>query len=826
MGRKSSISFIQLLFPLLLALPFPFTLMNCARESAPLGGPVDSIAPYAVVEKPQNNSQNIYPQKIVVKFNEYIALDNIEDNCMISPIMSERPDISVKKKKMIIDLSKQHLQAGTTYSFNFSNAIKDLTESNVTDQYLYAFSTGTGIDSMKIAGSVLLAADGNVPEQAYILLYDNLSDTALQTTKPRYVTQISKKGEFSFSNIEAKPYRIYALIDSDKDFTFNQPTEKIAFLDTIFNPTAERFIDSVWFAHNDTIRLEQFKDSIQIVTIKDSFNLEEKTRWSDQNIRLSIFENEVWNQEVLSHKRISPYAVACKFAARNNFPSQITFSPSGTFSTEKISDDSLIVWFQDTTLQNCDSTKLFLQYNENKNSSKVILDTLIVEQTKDLPTRLMVSSPLQKDNKVYPGDSIYFTLSRPIQTKDLQRIVVYELCDSSKMRCDSIVPFTDYKFRPKNHYAEQKILKYKDANDRFALYFSKPIRPEDVVVTLDGLPNLTDWYYCEADEKSNALLYWIKPGTDALRLKNAAIIVEYKKLDGTTEKKNFNTKKDVAVTKMYKTASSNKKLILQIVEEQEKSLKIHEPIRIYCNNPIKAITDSLFTLIQVDDSLETSVITKITPITSRIVEIHHTASKSQNYTLTLSRGAIVDTFGIPSRELVKDIQTGNDEKEFVHTIPYSITNTDRTYAISADWKTNTTYKLVIPDSTFTDIFGDANDSTLFSFQSPKKEDVGNLVVKNTQGFPSENLVFVLQSAESKLKDAPLFEATKKSGIIRFENIPAGNYSLRCFVDENNNGKWDTGCIEIKRQPEKYYFFKDTVTIKAEWDNAIYWEEFK
>lgn len=132
--------------------------------------------------------------------------------------------------------------------------------------------------------------------------------------------------------------------------------------------------------------------------------------------------------------------------------------------------------------------------------------------------------------------------------------------------------------------------------------------------------------------------------------------------------------------------------------------------------------------------------------------------------------------------------------------------------------------MVIPDSTFTDIFGDANDTLSFAFQSPKKDGFGELLIKNTTGFPSNNLVFTIVSAESK--DAQPYFASMKSGEIRFENIPAGNYSLRCFVDENNNEKWNSGCIEIKRQPEKIYFYKEQITIKSEWSNSIFWEEFK
>lgn len=827
MSRTKLFRIFRLLVPLFFAIPFPFALMNCARESAPTGGPIDTIAPYVVFEKPKNNLQNSNPQKIVVKFNEYIALENIEDNCMIAPIMEERPDITVKKKKLIIDLRKQNLQPGTTYSFNFNNAIKDLTEKNMTEQYIYAFSTGVGIDSMKIAGSVSYAADGKIPEKAYVLLYDNLSDTAFKTQKPRYVTQITKKGEFAFSNIEAKPYRIYALEDSDKDFTFNQVSEKIAFLDTLFNPTAERYIDTVWFTHIDTIHIKNVNgaDSLRFETVKDSFDLEEKTRWSDQNIKLQIFENEVWNQEILTTKRVSKFANAISLAAKNQFPTSITVIPNGSFTEERVDSDSLMIWFLDTTLQNNDTAKMVISYKKNPDDQQIINDTIMIEQAKDLPERLLVKSSVEKNNKVFPGDTVFITLSRPVATNTLNAIRLYESCDTTKMQCEEIKPLTDNNFRPKNFYSGQTILRYKEANDRFALYFSKPIKPDDVTVTLDGLPDIKDWYYCELDEKSNALLFWIKPEGDALRLKNQAITVEYPDEDGNRVKKNFNNKKDVPVHKMYKLPTSNKRLILHITDDQKSKLRPYEPIRIYCNNPISSITDSLFTLINTNDSTETSVITSISKVSPRILEITHTTENAQSYVLSLKRGAIIDTFGVASRELVADLQTEPANNLFVKQIPYSIVNVEgRKFAITADWQTNASYSLTIPDSTFADIFGDANDSTTYSFQCPKKEGLGNLLVKNTQGYPSDKLVFILQSADPKSNTT--YTGTNRNDGIRFENVPAGNYTLHCFVDENQNKKWDTGCLEIKRQPEKKYFRTETITIKSEWENSVFWEEFE
>ncbi len=821
-------SVVRILFPLLLALPFPFSLMNCARESAPTGGPTDTIAPFAVWEKPINNSQNINPQKIVVKFNEFIELDNVEDNCMISPIFDETPEITVKKKKLLIDLSKQQLQPNTTYSFNFSNAIKDLSEGNQTEQYLYAFSTGSGIDTMKIAGKVSYAKDGKIPEKAYVLLYDNLDDNAFKTQKPRYVTQISKKGEFSFSNIEAKQYKIYVLEDSDKDFTFNQVTEKIGFLDTIFNPTAERFIDTVWFSHNDTIRIEEYEDSIQIIQVKDSFNLVEKTRWSDQNVQLTMFENEVWSQDVLSQKRLSKYAFACKLAAKDNKPTNITFTQQGSYIQEYVASDSLIFWLTDTTLMNSDSSKVLITYKINQKTDEITTDTLSVESVKEMPERLLISTSVDKDNKVFAGDSIFVTLSRPLKNYDLSKIELFEFCDTSKATdCKMFTTKSDRKFRPKNHYYSQKILKYKEAADRFALYFSKPIKPEDVSVTLDGLPNLKNWYDCTLDAQSNALLFWYKSGTDALRLKNTAITVTYRDVDGTLITQNFNEKKDVNVEKMYKNPTDHKRLLLQVTDDQLKGLNANEPIRVYCNNPIQSFKDTLFSLVNNGDSLENSVISKIeiSNESSRILLIYHTVEEGENYTLTLKKGAIIDIFESPSKETILDVVVSNNTASYVKNVPLSIVpkvDNERSFVIVGDWKTNTNYQLVFPDSTFFDAFGDANDSLLVSFMSPKLDDFGNLLVKNTTGYPSKNLVFVLCSGDKEAKE---YVGINKPEGVRFEHLPAGTYSLSCYEDANNNMKWDTGCLELKRQPEKIYFYKDMVSVKAEWENSIFWEEF-
>ena len=48
------------------------------------------------------------------------------------------------------------------------------------------------------------------------------------------------------------------------------------------------------------------------------------------------------------------------------------------------------------------------------------------------------------------------------------------------------------------------------------------------------------------------------------------------------------------------------------------------------------------------------------------------------------------------------------------------------------------------------------------------------------------------------------------------------YYLRMFVDENENGKWDTGDYDKDLQPEPVYYFSEEIECKAKWDVSKTW----
>ena len=80
----------------------------------------------------------------------------IRDSLIISPPIKKMKKIlpSGMANKYLLIKWDDTLQANTTYSFNFGNAIVDNNEGNALKYYNFAFSTGNKIDDLYISGEV------------------------------------------------------------------------------------------------------------------------------------------------------------------------------------------------------------------------------------------------------------------------------------------------------------------------------------------------------------------------------------------------------------------------------------------------------------------------------------------------------------------------------------------------------------------------------------------------------------------------------------------------------------------------------------------------
>jgi hypothetical protein len=202
-------------------------LSSCANIIPPGGGPRDSLPPKLLSALPKDSAVNVNPKLITLNFNEFVTLQNVNENLIVSPTIKNNPLVDYKLRTVTIKI-KDSLDPNTTYSLHFGEAIKDVNEGNILRNFAYVFSTGKTIDNYSYKGRVFLAEKGKIDTTLIVILHNNLNDSAIVKERPRYYTRINGKGEFSFSNLSAGTFRVYVL---PNDFTrkYDDSTKLFAF---------------------------------------------------------------------------------------------------------------------------------------------------------------------------------------------------------------------------------------------------------------------------------------------------------------------------------------------------------------------------------------------------------------------------------------------------------------------------------------------------------------------------------------------------------------------------------------------------------------------
>ena len=188
---------------------------GCANIIPPTGGDRDSLPPILVNASPANATKEFKAKKITFTFDEYVELQSVQENLIVSPTPELFPKVNSKLKTVTIEILDT-LEPNTTYAYNFGKSIKDVNEGNVLKGFNYIFSTGSVIDSMELTGKVLLAETGAVDSTLIVMLHRNGNDSAVIKENPRYVTTLDSNGNFRFRNLAAGTYYAYALKDDTR----------------------------------------------------------------------------------------------------------------------------------------------------------------------------------------------------------------------------------------------------------------------------------------------------------------------------------------------------------------------------------------------------------------------------------------------------------------------------------------------------------------------------------------------------------------------------------------------------------------------------------
>ena len=360
---------------------------SCAnRGIGPQGGPKDTIPPRMVKEQPLNQSVNFHGKKIEITFNEYLQLDNIQQNLLVSPPQQVSPIVKAVGKKVTVEMQVDLIDS-TTYTLDFGNAICDYTEKNPVRGYVFAFSTGDRIDSMEVYGRVANAEDLNPVSGLMVGLQANLHDSAFSTLPFTRVARSDSLGEFGIQNLRNGVYRLYALQDQSRDFLY-QPGEGLAFSDSLVIPEYETEIvfDTIWKNIADTI------DSLSSVRQIDTILTIQNTYVGPADLMLWFFKEDKQRHYFQRVYRDEPHIIKLQFAApQDSLPLLRALPPSAMDSTRSDSlwtdpwaytllqanptRDTLVYWLTDSIAIRQDSIFLEMTYLKSDSLYNLVQQT-------------------------------------------------------------------------------------------------------------------------------------------------------------------------------------------------------------------------------------------------------------------------------------------------------------------------------------------------------------------------------------------------------------------------------------------------------------------
>jgi len=244
---------------------------GCARRSTPTGGLKDSIPPVLVNSNPKINSVNFNADEIRLTFDEWVKLDGLDKQLIISPPIEKnkyeiKPLSGITKKLFISFLDS--LQENTTYTINFGNSIVDNNEGNKMNFFNYTFSTGPTLDSLFIKGNVEDAFNLETDEYLSLQLYridSTYSDSIIYNNQPTYLANSLDTTAYRFKNLREGKYILIALKDMGNDYIFNPLYDKIGYYDSIIS-----------LPKDSIINLKLFKEEVPIIWDRPHFINSEK----------------------------------------------------------------------------------------------------------------------------------------------------------------------------------------------------------------------------------------------------------------------------------------------------------------------------------------------------------------------------------------------------------------------------------------------------------------------------------------------------------------------------------------------------------------------
>ena len=151
----------------------------------------------------------------------------------------------------------------------------------------------------------------------------------------------------------------------------------------------------------------------------------------------------------------------------------------------------------------------------------------------------------------------------------------------------------------------------------------------------------------------------------------------------------------------------------------------------------------------------------------------------------------------------------------------------KSYTLYAEWEEKRQYRFVIDSAAVVGIMGYHCKAIKNEFTVKDADAYGSLfvhvIIPDSVLLPDSAQVIVqlLSKSDKCVAELP----ANADGRADFFFLKPTDYYMRCFIDNNGNGVWDTGDYLSGLQPEQVFYFPQPLRVKAKWDIEQDWAPF-
>jgi uncharacterized protein (DUF2141 family) len=142
------------------------------------------------------------------------------------------------------------------------------------------------------------------------------------------------------------------------------------------------------------------------------------------------------------------------------------------------------------------------------------------------------------------------------------------------------------------------------------------------------------------------------------------------------------------------------------------------------------------------------------------------------------------------------------------------------YRITTNWLPDVHYELRLQKGLFEDSLGRKSASALYRFKTKREEDYATIALHIPDSFLHRHC-----KLEIKYQDKVWKQLAVDHTLYNFNFLIPGTYTFAIIEDANQNGMWDTGDYEHKKQPEWYWQHEQVINAKASWEYVIDFKPF-